>query len=106
MASRTNPTRRIRLPSIRRSTPARLKAAHSLLVPRPFTRPTLVAMSEGRAPQLAYSEFQGAMLEEDKRRRKAAKLISVVRHFLGREDLKGLTVADVGCSAGFISDEL
>jgi len=63
-------------------------------------------MSEGRAPQLAYSEFQGAMLEEDKRRRKAAKLISVVRHFLGRDDLKGLTVADVGCSAGFISDEL
>jgi len=63
-------------------------------------------MPEERAPQLAYSEFQGAMLEEDKRRRKAAKLIAVVRHFLGRDDLKGLTVADVGCSAGFISDEL
>ncbi len=63
-------------------------------------------MPEGRAPQLAYSEFQGAMLEEDKRRRKAAKLIAVVRHFLGRDDLSGLTVADVGCSAGFISDEL
>jgi ubiquinone/menaquinone biosynthesis C-methylase UbiE len=46
------------------------------------------------------------MLEEDKRRRKAAKLISVLTHFLGRDDLSGLTVADVGCSAGFISDEL
>jgi hypothetical protein len=63
-------------------------------------------MSTERAPQLAYSEFQGAMLEEDKRRRKAAKLISVLTHFLGRDDLDGLTVADVGCSAGFISDEL
>jgi SAM-dependent methyltransferase len=63
-------------------------------------------MSKERAPQLAYSEFQGKMLEEDKRRRKAAKLISVLRHFLGRDDLSGLTVADVGCSAGFISDEL
>jgi SAM-dependent methyltransferase len=63
-------------------------------------------MAKERAPQLAYSEFQGAMLEEDKRRRKAAKLISIVQHFLGRDDLSGLTVADVGCSAGFISDEL
>ena len=43
-------------------------------------------MPEGRAPQLEYSEFQGAMLEEDKRRRKAAKLIGVVLHFLGREE--------------------
>lgn len=63
-------------------------------------------MPKERAPQLAYSEFQSAMLEEDKRRRKAAKLISVLCHFLGRDDLSGLTVADVGCSAGFISDEL
>src|ERR687887_149352 len=59
-----------------------------------------------RTPQLAYSEIQSAMLEEDKRRRKAAKLIAVLTHFLGRADLSGLTVADVGCSAGFISDEL
>lgn len=46
------------------------------------------------------------MLDEAKRRRKAAKLIAVLRHFLGRDDLAGLSVADVGCSAGFIADEL
>jgi SAM-dependent methyltransferase len=61
-----------------------------------------------RAPQLAYSQLQAAMLDEAKRRRKAAKLISVIQHFLGREEqgLAGLTVADIGCSAGFIADEL
>ncbi|MBO3745088.1 class I SAM-dependent methyltransferase [Streptosporangiaceae bacterium NEAU-GS5] len=59
-----------------------------------------------REAQLEYSEFQSAMLDEAKRRRKAAKIIAVLRHFLGRDDLSGLTVADVGCSAGFIADEL
>lgn len=63
-------------------------------------------MSAERAPQLAYSEFQPAMLNEAKRRGKAAKLISVLCHFLGRDDLSGLRVADIGCSAGFIADEL
>lgn len=66
-------------------------------------------MTDQRAPQLAYSQVQSAMLDEAKRRRKAAKLIAVLQHFLGRDDgagLDGLTVADVGCSAGFIADEL
>jgi ubiquinone/menaquinone biosynthesis C-methylase UbiE len=69
-------------------------------------------VSGERAAQLEYSEFQGAMLDEDKRRRKAAKIIAVLAHFLGRENadpgtvLAGLTVGDVGCSAGFIADEL
>jgi SAM-dependent methyltransferase len=69
-------------------------------------------MREGRAAQLEYSEFEVAMLDEHKRRRKAAKIIAVLAHFLGRdhadpgETLSGLTVADVGCSAGFIADEL
>lgn len=69
-------------------------------------------MSAERAAQLEYSEFQAAMLDEDKRRRKAAKIIAVLAHFLGRdtakpgEVLSGLTVGDVGCSAGFIADEL
>ncbi|ETK33537.1 class I SAM-dependent methyltransferase [Microbispora sp. ATCC PTA-5024] len=69
-------------------------------------------MSGERAAQLEYSEFQAAMLDEEKRRRKAAKIIAVLAHFLGRQDapagevLAGLTVADVGCSAGFIADEL
>jgi SAM-dependent methyltransferase len=106
-----------------------------------------------RAAQLEYSEFQSAMLDEEKRRRKAAKIIAVLAHFLGRDVsesgegrnvtanaasaesgdgrdatanaargeggdgrdrgpgreggvLAGLTVADIGCSAGFIADEL
>ncbi|MGI5486080.1 methyltransferase domain-containing protein [Microtetraspora malaysiensis] len=67
-------------------------------------------MSRQRAAQLEYSEFQSAMLDEEKRRRKAAKIIAVLGHFLGAQDparpLAGLTVADIGCSAGFIADEL
>ncbi|PZG37361.1 class I SAM-dependent methyltransferase [Spongiactinospora gelatinilytica] len=66
-------------------------------------------MGSQRQAQLEYSEFQAAMLDEAKRRRKAAKIIAVLAHFLGRTGeapLAGLTVADVGCSAGFIADEL
>lgn len=63
-------------------------------------------MSSDRKPQLAYSEIQYKMLDEDRRRTKARKIISVLLHFLGRDDLSGLSVADVGCSAGFIADEL
>lgn len=69
-------------------------------------------MTSERAPQLEYSTKQSAMLDEAKRRRKAAKLIAVLRHYLGRDAadaataLDGLVVADVGCSAGFIADEL
>ncbi|MFG3435946.1 methyltransferase domain-containing protein [Nonomuraea sp. NPDC047897] len=61
-------------------------------------------MSKERVAQLEYSEFQSAMLDEAKRRRKAAKIIAVLEHFQG--PLTGLTVGDVGCSAGFIADEL
>ncbi|WP_315987025.1 class I SAM-dependent methyltransferase [Actinomadura sp. HBU206391] len=72
-------------------------------------------MGKERAAQLEYSEFQAAMLDEAKRRRKAAKIIAVLAHFLGRDPgpegdassvLDGLIVADIGCSAGFIADEL
>ena len=60
----------------------------------------------GREEQLAYSELMGAMLDERKRRQKAQKILAVVRHALGRTDLTGLRALDVGCSAGFIADEL
>ena len=62
-------------------------------------------MSE-REEQLAYSEQMAKMLDEGKRRQKARKLIAVIRHGLGVEDLTGLRALDVGCSAGFIADEL
>lgn len=63
-------------------------------------------MARERAPQLAYSELAEAMLDEPARRQKAAKILSVLKHFLGRDDLSGLVVADIGCSAGYIADEL
>jgi ubiquinone/menaquinone biosynthesis C-methylase UbiE len=63
-------------------------------------------MADERKPQLAYSELQSKMLDEEHRRVKARKILAVVEHFLGCSDLSGLVVADVGCSAGFIADEL
>jgi SAM-dependent methyltransferase len=63
-------------------------------------------MATERKPQLAYSELMDKMLVEDVRRQKAHKLIAVITHFLGRDDLDGLRAIDVGCSAGFIADEL
>ncbi|WP_291413983.1 hypothetical protein [Actinophytocola sp.] len=47
----------------------------------------------------------GRMLDEEKRRTKARKMLSILRRFLGRDDLAGMTVADIGCSADFIADE-
>ncbi len=65
-----------------------------------------MARSSERTAQLAYSEQMAAMRDEEKRRRKAAKILAVLRHVLGRPDLDGLSVLDVGCSQGFIADEL
>ena len=59
-----------------------------------------------REEQLAYSELMDRMLDEEARRTKARKLIAILQHALGRTDLGGLTALDVGCSAGFIADEL
>lgn len=63
-------------------------------------------MEPRRQPQLAYSELQDKMLDEESRRAKARKLLAVLQHFLGRTELQGLRALDVGCSAGFIADEL
>ena len=63
-------------------------------------------MAAGRGRQEDYSQKMAAMLDEPSRRRKAAKLLAVLQHALGRADLAGLTAVDVGCSAGFIADEL
>lgn len=63
-------------------------------------------MTSARQPQLEYSVSQALMLDEESRRRKARKMVAVLRHFLGRDDLDGLTVIDVGCSGGIVLDEL
>jgi SAM-dependent methyltransferase len=62
--------------------------------------------STERSEQLAYSELMDRMLDEEARRTKARKIIAIVEHALGRTDLAGLDALDVGCSAGFIADEL
>ncbi|MGL5857447.1 MAG: class I SAM-dependent methyltransferase [Angustibacter sp.] len=62
--------------------------------------------SQRREAQLAYSELMPAMRDEAVRRRKAAKILAVLRHVSGRRDLSGLVAMDVGCSQGFIADEL
>jgi len=59
----------------------------------------------GRARQLDYSSIQPEMHNEAGRRAKAAKMLSVLRHFRGDDDLTGTTVVDLGCSTGFIADE-
>lgn len=56
--------------------------------------------------QLEYSELQPLMLDEAHRRKKARKIIRVLERVLGPEGLAGRTAVDIGCSAGFISDEL
>ena len=64
------------------------------------------ANSAQRKPQLAYSEIQGKMHDAETRRLKARKIISVLHHYLGRSDLAGQRTLDIGCSAGFIANEL
>ena len=59
-----------------------------------------------RGQQLAYSELQSAMHDEVGRRKKAAKIVKVLNHFLGRSELAGLTALDIGCSTGFVADAL
>lgn len=59
-----------------------------------------------RERQLAYSDIQSAMHDETGRRTKARKIIEVLRHFTGRDSFEGMNVLDLGCSTGFIADEL
>jgi SAM-dependent methyltransferase len=46
------------------------------------------------------------MLDEVHRRAKAAKMVAVVQHFRGVQDLSGLRIVDCGCSGGIIANEL
>jgi SAM-dependent methyltransferase len=55
-----------------------------------------------REKQLAYSEIQERMRDEEQRRLKARKILSVVKYHLGRDDLTGLSFLDVGCSLGWL----
>src|SRR5262245_4511007 len=63
-------------------------------------------MSLARERQLAYSDSQALMLDEESRRAKAAKIAATIQHFRGRGSLDELDVLDVGCSGGIIADEL
>lgn len=46
------------------------------------------------------------MHDEAGRRHKARKIVKVLHHYLGRDDLSGVRVLDIGCSSGFLSHEL
>jgi len=70
------------------------------------TEAKVVSVSDSRKPQLAYSDTQALMLDEVSRRAKARKMAAVITHFLGRDDLTGLRVVDVGCSGGIVADQL
>lgn len=59
-------------------------------------------MTRVREKQLAYSELQERMLDERSRRQKVRKILRIVGHFLGREDLTDLVVVDLGCSVGWL----
>jgi SAM-dependent methyltransferase len=59
-----------------------------------------------RTHQLEYSTLQPEMHNEAGRRRKAAKILAVLEHFRGSGDLSGARVVDVGCSTGYIADEV
>ncbi len=59
-------------------------------------------MTEPRGRQLAYSELQKEMANEAVRRQKARKILSVLAHHRGTEDLTGCVVLDIGCSLGWL----
>lgn len=63
-------------------------------------------MPEGRDQQLEYSELQPLMHDAAARRQKASKIGAVLCHFLGREDLSGLRLLDLGVSTGYIAESL
>jgi SAM-dependent methyltransferase len=64
-----------------------------------------VSLVPDRNRQLAYTDIQPLMHDEASRRKMDEKIISVLTHFLG-SPLEGRTVLDVGCSTGFIADQL
>lgn len=68
-----------------------------------MTDPDRVA---SRLPQLAYSELQDKTMDEKKRRTKADKIVAVLQHYIGRQDLSGLVTIDIGCSTGYTVDTL
>lgn len=61
-------------------------------------------MRPQRSRQLAYSELQTKMLNETGRQQKAAKVLRVLAHVRGTDDLTGCTVLDLGCSLGFFTE--
>ena len=58
-------------------------------------------MGDVRGKQLSYSTLQSRMHVAEERRQKARKILSVLRYHLGREDLQGVRILDLGCSLGW-----
>jgi SAM-dependent methyltransferase len=55
-----------------------------------------------REKQLAYSDLQERMHDQEQRRQKARKILSVIRYHLGRDHVTGLILVDLGCSIGWL----
>ena len=58
-------------------------------------------MARTRDKQFGYSEIQNLMLDQPGRQQKAEKILRVLAHFRGTDDLVGARVLDLGCSLGF-----
>lgn len=65
-----------------------------------------MSRTTGRTTQLAYSEIQALTHDVARRRRKAAKIVRVLQHFLGPEGLDGKVAVDIGCSTGYTAEAL
>jgi SAM-dependent methyltransferase len=59
-----------------------------------------------RGYQLRYSALQPSVHDEESRRRKARKIVSILRDALPDVDLGRLRLLDVGASTGYLTDEL
>lgn len=59
-----------------------------------------------RGYQLRYSLQQPSVHDEEARRRKARKIIAILRDALGDRDPGNLRLLDVGASTGYLTDEL
>ncbi|HXI13480.1 MAG TPA: class I SAM-dependent methyltransferase [Thermoanaerobaculia bacterium] len=63
-------------------------------------------MPDARPYQLRYSEIAPLMVDEESRRKKARKILAILRHALVGLDLQTLKLLDIGSSAGIITSEL
>lgn len=55
---------------------------------------------------VSFSLAHSQVLEKSDRQRVATQLVSIMRDFLNRKNLKGLKILDIGCSSGVITQSI